>query len=55
MRYGVVEARSTSTDQCAMQVGNFLRFLPRLDGTRKTPMFELTYYTDLATGELLET
>ncbi|NND54253.1 MAG: DUF1838 family protein [Gammaproteobacteria bacterium] len=51
-RYGVVEARSTLL--YGMQVGIFQRFFPQADGSWKIAMFELTYYTDLTTGELLE-
>ena len=52
-RYGVVNARSTLL--YGMQVGIFQRFFAQPDGSWKIAMFELTYYTDLATGDLLET
>jgi hypothetical protein len=52
-RYGVVGARATL--MYGMKVGMFHRFFRQPDGSYKLAMFELTYYTDLATGELLET
>jgi len=52
-RYGVVNARSELL--YGMQVGIFQRFFAQPDGTWKIAMFELTYYTDLETGNLLET
>lgn len=52
MRYGVVDARAKLL--FGMKVGMFHRFFRQLDGSYKLAMFELTYYTDLETGELLE-
>lgn len=52
LRYGVVDARAKLL--FGMQVGMFHRFFRQADGSYKFAMFELTYYTDLATGELLE-
>lgn len=51
-RYGVVDARARLL--FGMKVGMFHRFFAQPDGSFKVAMFELTYYTDLATGELLE-
>ena len=53
LRYGVVDAQAKLL--FGMQVGMFHRFYRQPDGSYKVAMFELTYYTDLATGELLET
>lgn len=53
MRYGVVDANVTLL--FGMKVGMFHRFFRQADGSFKLAMFELTYYTDLETGELLET
>jgi hypothetical protein len=53
MRYGVVDAQATLL--FGMKVGMFQRFYRQPDGNFKLAMFELTYYTDLATGEPLET
>jgi hypothetical protein len=53
MRYGVVDAHATLL--FGMKVGMFQRFFREPDGRFKVAMFELTYYTDLATGQLLET
>ncbi|MDH3977414.1 MAG: DUF1838 domain-containing protein [Gammaproteobacteria bacterium] len=53
IRYGVVDARATAL--YGMKVGMFQRYFKQPDGSFKQAMFELTYYTDLATGELLET
>jgi hypothetical protein len=52
-RYGVTGARARLL--FGMQVGMFHRFFAQPDGTYKLAMFELTYYTDLETGALLET
>lgn len=52
-RYGVVDARAQLL--FGMKVGMFHRFVRQADGSFKFAMFELTYYTDLATGALLET
>jgi hypothetical protein len=52
-RYGVVDAQAKLL--FGMKVGMFHRFYRQSDGSYKLAMFELTYYTDLATGELLET
>ena len=38
-----------------MKVGMFQRFIREPDGSFRVAMFELTYYTDLKTGRLLET
>ncbi len=51
-RYGVVDAKSTAL--YGMQVGMFHRFYEQPDGSYKLAFFELTYYTDLNSGELLE-
>ena len=50
-RYGVVNAQSTAL--YGMKVGMFHRWYQQPDGSFKTAFFELTYYTDLQTGELL--
>ena len=52
-RYGVVDARATLL--FGMQVGMFHRYFRVNDDRVASVMFELTYYTDPATGELLET
>jgi hypothetical protein len=52
-RYGVVDARAKAL--YGMQVGMFHRYYPQPDGTVRLAFFELTYYTDLETGKLLET
>jgi hypothetical protein len=52
MRYGVVDAHAKLL--FGMKVGMFQRFFREPDGSFRSAMFELTYYTDLATGELLE-
>jgi hypothetical protein len=52
LRYGVVDARAKLL--FGMLVGMFHRFFRQPDGSYKLAMFELTYYTDLATGQLLE-
>lgn len=52
VRYGVVDRRAQIL--YGMKVGLFQRFFPQEDGSYKLAMFELTYYTDLVTGELLE-
>lgn len=51
-RYGVVSARATAL--YGMQVGMFHRNYQQPDGSFKSAFFELTYYTDLVTGQLLE-
>jgi hypothetical protein len=53
VRYGVVESRAEAL--YGMKVGIFQRFFAQPGGYWKLAMFELTYYTDLATGKLLET
>ena len=53
LRYGVVDARARLL--FGMKVGMFHRYFRQSDGSARLAMFELTYYTDLATGELLET
>lgn len=50
-RYGVVDAKSTAL--YGMEVGMFHRWYQQRDGGFKAAFFELTYYTDLNTGELL--
>ena len=50
-RYGVVEAKATPL--YGMEVGMFHRWYQQPDGSFKAAFFELTYYTDLITGELL--
>jgi hypothetical protein len=52
MRYGVVESRAQAL--YGMKVGIFQRYFKQPDGYWKLAMFELTYYTDLKTGKLLE-
>ena len=52
MRYGVVDA--TAKLLFGMKVGMFHRFYRQPDGSFRFAMFELTYYTNLETGELLE-
>jgi hypothetical protein len=52
VRYGVVDAKAEAL--FGMKVGMFHRFFRQADGDYKLAMFELTYYTDLASGELLE-
>ncbi len=51
LRYGVIDARSRLL--YGMQVGIFQKFFAQPDGSWKIAMFELTYYTDLESGELL--
>ena len=51
-RYGVVDAQSTAL--FGMEVGMFHRWYRQPDGSFKAAFFELTYYTDLETGELLD-
>jgi len=53
VRYGVVDARAQAL--FGMKIGLFHRFYRQPDGNFKLAMFELTYYTDLSSGELLET
>jgi hypothetical protein len=50
-RYGVVNVQSTAL--YGMEVGMFHRWYRQPDGSFKAAFFELTYYTDLNTGELL--
>lgn len=50
-RYGVVDARSTAL--YGMEVGMFHRWFRQDDGSFKAAFFELTYYSDPETGELL--
>jgi hypothetical protein len=52
VRYGVVDARATAL--FGMKIGMFHQFFRQPDGSFRLAMFELTYYTDLATGEMLE-
>ena len=53
LRYGVVDARARLL--YGMKVGMFQQFFPPAGRQfLNWTMFELTYYTDLATGELLE-
>ena len=51
-RYGVVDAKAKAL--YGMQVGMFHRFYRQPDGSYRLAFFELTYYTNLRTGELLE-
>jgi hypothetical protein len=51
-RYGVVESHAKAL--YGMKVGIFQRYFEQPDGYWKLAMFELTYYTDLKTGKLLE-
>ena len=53
MRYGVVDAQATLL--FGMKVGMFHRFIREQDGRYRVAMFELTYYTDLQSGQLLDT
>lgn len=50
-RYGVVDARSTALYN--MEVGMFHRWYRQPDGSFKAAFFELTYYSDPASGTLL--
>jgi hypothetical protein len=50
-RYGVIDSQSTAL--YGMEVGMFHRWYRQPDGSFKAAFFELTYYTNLATGELL--
>lgn len=52
VRYGVVDARATAL--FGMKIGMFHQFFRQTDGTHKLVIFELTYYTDLTSGKLLE-
>ncbi|HJP05804.1 MAG: hypothetical protein CL799_07550 [Chromatiales bacterium] len=52
VRYGVVD--SFSRTLYGMKIGLFQRYFPQPGGYWKLAMFELTYYTDLTTGRLLE-
>jgi hypothetical protein len=51
VRYGVVESRAQPL--YGMKVGIFQRYFKQPDGYWKLAMFELTYYTNLQTGKLL--
>jgi hypothetical protein len=51
VRYGVADA--TTVPLFGMKVGMFHRFFRQPDNTFALAMFELTYYTDLASGNLL--
>lgn len=51
IRYGVADASTTAL--FGMKVGMFHRFFRQADGSYALAMFELTYYTDLSSGELL--
>ena len=52
IRYGVVDAICRPLH--GMQVGMFHQFEKQADGTWRFAVFELTYYTDLESGALLE-
>jgi hypothetical protein len=52
-RYGVVDAKATAL--YGMEVGMFHRWYRQPDGSFKAAFFELTYYSDPRTGELLRT
>jgi len=52
IRYGVVDAKAKAL--YGMKVGMFHQYFRQADGSFKIAFFELTYYTDLQTGELLE-
>ena len=52
VRYGVVDAKAKAL--FGMKVGMFHRFFRQANGDYELAMFELTYYTDLEGGELLE-
>jgi hypothetical protein len=51
-RYGVVNAKSVPL--YGMEVGMFHRWYKQTDGSFKAAFFELTYYSDLQSGELLQ-
>jgi hypothetical protein len=51
-RYGIVGAQATPL--FGMEVGRFCRFFRQANGSFMLAMFELNYYTDTATGRLLE-
>ena len=51
-RYAIVEAQATPL--CGVEVGRFYRFFRQTNGSFTLAMFELSYYTDSATGKLLE-
>ena len=53
IRYGVVDAICRPLH--GMQVGMFHQFAKQADGTWRFAILELTYYTDLESGALLET
>jgi hypothetical protein len=53
VRYAVVDSEARPI--YGMKVGMFQRYFRQPDGYWKMAMFELTYYTDLETGRLLET
>jgi hypothetical protein len=50
-QYGVVDARTQAL--FGMEVGMFHRWYRQPDGSFRAAFFELTYFTDLATGALL--
>ena len=51
-RYGIVGAQATPL--FGMEVGRFCRFFRQANGSFMLAMFELSYYTDTVTGQLLE-
>ncbi len=51
-RYGIVGAQATPL--FGMEIGRFCRFFRQANGSFLLAMFELNYYTDTATGRLLE-
>ena len=53
VRYAVMDSEATPI--YGMKVGMFQRYFRQPGGFWKLAMFELTYYTDLQTGRLLET
>ncbi len=52
VRYGVVDSQAQAL--YGMKIGLFQRYFEQPGGYWKLAMFELTYYTDLHTGKLLE-
>ena len=53
VRYAVID--SAARPIYGMKVGIFQRYFPQPGGFWKLAMFELTYYSDLESGQLLET
>lgn len=51
-RYGIIGSHATPLFN--VEVGRFFRFFEQAKGSFNLAMFELSYYTDSATGKLLE-